>query len=237
MERRITIEEDHIYQEDYQIRMLQANHIEGFLDISGRGIDGKSCYDYDVSGKISMYVLYERNEIKLLDIKKFLSRVLDIIEETEKYLLNIHCILLSPEYIYYEDGEFYFCYYPPGKRSLWEDFHSLTEYFVRRADYKDQECVQMIFLLHKETMEENYSLEKIAAKCLKEAEEEPLKEEEHISTEREKREMVWDAVEEMEAAVPGETENMWGSVKRLLGRRKKPKWGDWDGLYIEEEEL
>ena len=32
----------------------------------------------------------------------------------------------------------------------------------------------MIFLLHKETMEENYSLEKVAAKCLREKEEENL---------------------------------------------------------------
>ena len=36
---------------------------------------------------------------------------------------------------------------------------------------------------------------------------------------------------------PIQTENMWTPVKRLLNRRKKPKWGDWDGLYIEEEEL
>ena len=34
-----------------------------------------------------------------------------------------------------------------------------------------------------------------------------------------------------------ETENMWTPVKRFLNRRKKPKWGDWDGLYIEEEEI
>jgi len=26
-------------------------------------------------------------------------------------------------------------------------------------------------------------------------------------------------------------------MKRFLHRRRKPKWGDWDGLYIEEEDL
>ncbi len=29
----------------------------------------------------------------------------------------------------------------------------------------------------------------------------------------------------------------WTPVKHLLGKRRKPKWGDWDGLHIEEEEL
>lgn len=236
MERKITIEEDRIYQEDYQMRMLRANCIKGFLAVNGRGMDGKSYYDYDVSGKVPINMLYERNEIKAQDIKMFLLNVLDIIAEAERYLLNIHCILLSPEYIYYEDGGFYFCYYPPGKGSLWEDFHRLTEYFVRRADYKDQECVQMIFLLHKETMEENYSLEKVAAKCLREKEEEPSGKE-YISDGCEEGEIGQEDEEETESSVIEDTDGMWASVKRLLGRRRKPKWGDWDGLYIEEEEL
>ncbi len=236
MERKITIEEDYIYQEDYQIRMLRANRIEGFLDISGRGMDGKSYYDYDVSGKVSINTLYERNEIQSCDIKRFLLSVLDILQETEKYLLNIQCILLDPEYIYYENGGFYFCYYPPGKRNLWEDFHRLTEYFVRRADYKDQECVQMVFLLHKETMEENYSLEKVAAKCLREKEEEDS-EEERLSDGCEEGEIGQEDEEETGGSAIEETDGVWASVKRLLGRRRKPKWGDWDGLYIEEEDL
>ena len=31
MERKITIEEHTLYQEDYQIRMLKANSLDGFL--------------------------------------------------------------------------------------------------------------------------------------------------------------------------------------------------------------
>lgn len=63
MERRITVEEASIYEEDYQMRMLEANDIEGILKVRGRGMNGNSCYDYDVSGKISMKALYERNEV------------------------------------------------------------------------------------------------------------------------------------------------------------------------------
>lgn len=255
MERKITIEEEEIYQEDYQMRMLQANHIEGFLTVKGRGADGKSYYDYDVSGKTSVKALYEKNEMNGEDIRRFLQRLVFVLGETRKYLLDIHHILLNPEYIYYEEGEYYFCYYPPGGKNLWEDFHTLTEYFVKRADYKDSACVQMVFLLHKETMEENYSLEKLVTQCLRQEEElsgtdgdeqdsmRTAEEEEENGIkgiegiEYDKTEHDWITEQELGSRVMRETDNMWTPVKRFLNRHKKPKWGDWDGLYIEEEEL
>lgn len=241
MERKITIEEAEIYREDYQMRILQANNIEGFLPVKGRGADGNSYYDYDVSGKISVKALYERNPVSGGDIRIFLKRFLQVLEEAEKYLLNIHCVLLKPEYIYYEEGQFYFCYYPPGSGNLWESFHSLTEYLVKQADYKDQECVRLVFLLHKETMEENYSLEKLVGACLKEEEqdsgEENINAEYEMDYEYDKSEHDWITEQEMGSAIMRETENMWTPVKRFLNRRRKAKWGEWDGLYIEGEEL
>ena len=64
-----------------------------------------------------------------------------------------------------------------------EDIHELTEYFVKKADYKEKECVRLVFLLHKETMEENYSLDKIIEECFVEESEE--KEEVHAEDEEE----------------------------------------------------
>ena len=107
MERKITIEETAVYHEDYQMRMLQVNEIEGILPVKGRGIDGASFYDYNVSGKVSMQAMYERTKISGEDLKLFLRQLLAVIREIENYLLNIHCILLEPEFIFYEDNRFY----------------------------------------------------------------------------------------------------------------------------------
>ena len=145
MERKITIEEHVLYKEDYQMKMLKANSPEGFLHVGGRGVNGSSYYDYDVSGKVSMQA--------------------NVLKEAERYLLDIHCILMDPEYIFYEEGRYYFCYYPLAKQDIWEKFHILTEYMVKVADYQEEECVRLAFLLHKETMEDNYSLEKLIAAC------------------------------------------------------------------------
>lgn len=243
MERKITIEEKTLYREDYQIRMLRANNLEGILKMGGRGINESSCYDYDVSGKVSMKAMFERCKISAEDIKIFLRDLKMTVKEVETFLLNVHCVLLSPEYIFYEEGRYFFCYYPLAKQDLWEEFHGLTEYFVKQADYQDQECVEMVFLLHKKTMEENYSLEKLAAECLQKPADVQEEEEEQAAGREaglegyEYPEHDWLGEQAGRCAVVRETGNFWTPVKQLLKKRKKPKWGDWDGLHIEEEEL
>ena len=42
MERKITIQEEALYKEDYQIRMLKANNLNGILKMGGRGINENS---------------------------------------------------------------------------------------------------------------------------------------------------------------------------------------------------
>lgn len=240
MERRITIEESVLYKEDYQIRMLSGNQVEGLLPVKGRGMNGSSFYDYDVSGKISVKAMYERSKISSKDIKIFLSDLRKTITSVENHLLNKHRILLKPEYIFYEKGKYYFCYYPLAEEDFWGEFHVLTEYFVKKADYEDKECVKITFLLHKETMEDNYSLEKLVDECLR-VEEEPVK---SIDEEPEVPQITYDTTEHdwikeqhLGSSILRETDNMWTPVKRFLNKHKKTKWGEWDGLYVEEEEF
>ncbi len=248
MERKITIEEHVIYKEDYQMKMLKANSLEGFLKVGGRGMNGSSYYDYDVSGKLSLKAMYARAKLQTEDIRLLMTQLGNVIRETEKYLLDKNCILLEPEYIFFEEGRFYFCYYPPAKQDIWEAFHLLTEYLVKVADYQQQECVRFVFFLHKETMEENYSLEKLIGECQTEEPEESgqpdmpeelckEKKEEESSCRYDTREHDWISEQEMGSSIMRETDNLWTPVKRFLNKHKKAKWGEWDGLHIEEEEL
>lgn len=237
MERRITIEESVLYKEDYQMRMLSGNQIEGLLQVKGRGMNGSSFYDYDVSGKISIKAMYERSKISSKDIKIFLSNLRETISDVENHLLNIHRILLKPEYIFYEKGRYYFCYYPLSQEDFWREFHVLTEYFVKKADYEDKECVKVTFLLHKETMEDNYSLEKLTDECLKIEEKNIVEEPEVPKITYDTVEHDWIKEQHMGSSILRETDNMWTPVKRFLSKHKKTKWGEWDGLYVEEEEF
>ena len=135
--------------------------------------------------------------------------------------------------------------------------------FVQWTDYQDIPSVKTAFFLHKETMKENYSLKKIIKELEKmKAEEEQIEitgtekkesegrryepEEENgrqeelwqqRTVEYDREEHDWIARQEMGSKILKETDNLWNPVKRLLHRHKRPKWGDWDGVYIDEEEL
>ena len=71
------------------MKMLKANSPEGFLKVAGRGMNGSSYYDYDVSGKISMQAMYTRAKLKAEDIRQFMYQFGNVLKETGKYLLDV----------------------------------------------------------------------------------------------------------------------------------------------------
>lgn len=242
MERRISIREKGYYEEDYQMRMLRINPTEYLLRVMGRGIDDSSCYEYEVSGKVSMSAMFERGNMRGRDVELLMDSIREAIRETERHLLNIHCLLLQPEYIFYEEKKFYFCYFPPSKENIWEGIHRLTEYLVKHIDYDDPAGVEGVFFLHKKTMEENYSLEKISReyKTLLSGRLREQKEAMVAGTEEKEKETEtvcwekWEEEGEMEPTLIREAKQFWEPVKNLLKRRKKKKWGDWEGFSREE---
>ena len=251
----LRIEQEEPYREDYQIRMLKENQIPGILKMHGQGMDDKTYYEYEISGKVSLKNRFQKKKITAEEMKLFLEQVLNAISGVTCHLLNVNCLLMDPEYIFWEEGHYYFCYLPKCEDDIWVSFHKLMDSFVQWTDYQDIPSVQMAFLLHKETMEENYSLKKIMDKMIqmeesedekspKEAE--PVQECEE-NTQRESssaydvadnmEEQDWITRQEMGSKILRETDNMWTPVKRFLQKHKKPKWGDWDGLSIDEEDF
>lgn len=226
----LALEVDGVYQEDYQMKMLAHNQIKELVEVQGRGADDVSIYEYDVSGKKTLESVYKNQKIKTKDIKKFLIQFCDMLETIKIHLLDERCLLLSEQHIFYEKERFYFCYFPPGDKHIQEAFHMLTEFFVKQTDYEDTESVQIAFTLHKETMEENYSLKKILEQLEKDKkEEEPkivLQEELFLPEKR-----------NYEENILKEEHDFWLPVKEFLNKHKKPKWGDWRDLYIEEEKF
>ncbi len=150
-----------LYEEDYQMKMMQANRIEGLLAAAGQGVDGKSQYFYEISGKTSLRSLYEKLEISGDELETLLSQILRTVHNVRKYLLDAGKILLDPEYIFFEDGKYEFCYLPVKETDLCKEFHKLTEYFVSRVSHRDKKGIRIAYQLHKATMEENYNLEKM----------------------------------------------------------------------------
>ena len=84
-------------------------------------------------------------------------------------------------------------------------------------------------------MEENYSMEKLIKECFYQEEQPEKKEKKEVSYDTAEHD--WITEQEMGSSILRETDNMWTPVKHFLNKHKKHRWGDWDGLHIEEEEL
>lgn len=221
----LVIEGEEQGNEDYQIAMLQENKISGLIPMHVRYVDNRSDYFYNISGMQSLKDKYEKEKLVFSDMKRMIHSLLNTMQEAKKFMLDGEKILLEPEYIFFEKEKFFFSYYPSCEQNLKEEFHKLTEFFVREVDYKDKEGVHLAYTLHKATMEEHYSIEKIMEELGEEVELPRV----HYVERMEKP-------EEDNLAV-AEKPEFWEPVKRLLERKKKEKWGYWDEIYIEEEDL
>lgn len=213
----MVIEEDHAAN-DFQTQMLHFNQIPGLLNTTVKYINNNSHYYYDISGKTSLKTHFENKKLSGKQIKQLVETILYVTKDIEKYMLDGMGILLDPEDIYCEKEKYYFCYYPGQSENVKEEFHRLTEFFVREVDYKDREGVHMAYTLHKETMEENYSIENIMEQLMEENEA-------WCSSYSEKAE----ALTTSNIAI-AEKKELWEPIKKLLERTKKEKWGKWEGL-------
>lgn len=235
----LIIEEEERYEEDYQMRMIKENDIEGLLPVRGRGVDGRSQYSYDISGKVSARAMYEKAKLHKEDMLNLIHDLTQTVKAVRNYMLDINCILLDTDYIFYEDGKFYYCYYPMSQGSLCDEFHKLSEYFVSQVDYEEKEGVYMAYELHKATMDENYSLEKVIGRIEEETapkEEQPEEENEDIIIE-EKKYSDWMEEREMGVGIIREAKGMFSPVKNIIKRKRKAKWGEWDELLLDEDDL
>ena len=201
--------------------MLKENDIPGILKLDVRFIDNISHYYYDISGKTSFKTLHEKINLNLDDMKRLVSDLLKAIQNLKRYMLDGTCILLEPDYIFQNQEEYFFCYYPSGNPDIREAFHRLTEFFVREVNYQDEEGVHFAYTLHKATMEENYSIEEIMKKMVSE---------EETSEEAAEEMPPVDYVERMEKIdfednMVREKDDMWEPIRRFLERSKRRKWG------------
>ena len=197
--------------EDYQVAMLRENEIGGLLKTEVRYVDGVGHYYYDISGKTSLQQTYEREKLGYENIKRLIETLSQTIQNLSRYMLKGDCLLLDPEHIFCEKEQFLFCYFPQNEKELKTAFHELTEYFVREVDYRDEKGIHLAYVMHKATMEENYSIRQIMEDFLEERREK--REEERTEEVSFKQYLPAPAVEEAKVE---EKKNLWEPVKKFF---------------------
>jgi len=215
----LILEEDKIYKEEYQLRMILENEIKGLLKMQGRGIEGKSCFFYDIAGKESLKKYYKKKTISKEEIMQFLKSLQRVMDNLYEHMLDVSSLILKPEYIFWQEGEIYFCFCPYEKCNIHKDFHGFTEFLVSQIDYEDRESIWLAYELHKRTMKSGYDLNQLIEEMLSKAQEKNQPEEEEK----------WEQQKVCEEVV---FDSYLPTTKK---KRKRGKWGNWDAFMMEKE--
>lgn len=208
--------------EDYQAEMLRENEIPGILKTDVRYVDNQMKYYYDISGKTSFKMVHKKVNLSFQDMKRLVDDLLLTIQNLQKYMLDGNSLLLEPEFIFCDKENFYFCYYPFNKRDAREEFHKLTEFFVREVNYKDEEGVRFAYTLHKSTMEENYSIEEIMKQFAPKYEE--ISRDMMVVSVPDYRVQIEEA--DAEESRIEEKDDIWQPIRKFWNRAKQKYWGE-----------
>lgn len=248
MRSKLIIEYPDYYEEDYQMPMLRANSFRYLLKTQWDGIGNVTRFSYDISGRVSLQSMYEKQKISYAELREFLRQFLEMTEELKKYMLRPEHLWLQPEHIFQNEGQYQFCYVPVIHLSLQEQFHRLTEFFVSQIDYEDMECVFLAHKLNRETMAEQFDIMTILKQYELEASERETEKTEEKEKEREKKERMEKVLEnkaeepdlpEYSVCEKAEAIRERGKFGGFLGstvrRRKKKRWGKWQDLILESD--
>lgn len=155
--------EGQIFGNEYQVRMLSANHIEGLLKCNMKRMDGQAYFYYEVTSKQSLERSFERNPMGIEDISRLLLGVKNSFENVSSFLLNPDNIVMDPEYIYLdiEKNDVYLCYLPSYEGTVAESFRGLSEYILKKLDHNDSRAVAVGYDIYRQTGQENYSITQV----------------------------------------------------------------------------
>ncbi len=149
---------EEVNSEDYDVRMMEQNQIQGFLPMQVRRLDG-SCYlYYEITSMQQVELVYGKRQLQSDDIRHIFSEVKDILESARKYLLRPGQILLDPQYMYMEmdAGRISICYLPVKESSF--SVLPLAEFILKKLKHEDAEAVSLGYDFYQKATQPNFSL-------------------------------------------------------------------------------
>ncbi len=239
----LEISDNVVYKEDYQQHMLKENEVLGLLKVTGRGVDNTCQYIYDITALDSLKQICAENTISKSLLEIILKQILCTIEETRKYMLNVNCILLNPEYIFIKNNTVRFCYYPIKQEELIISFRKLTEYIIQNIDYNCMEDIMFACKLHKETLDGSCSIDDVIHHNLELDKKEIIGNDIEVTNKKEigrdiyinnlKEDIFGNKDKEVKKTDKHKSKNKL--KKRFWQTEKKNPWGNWDGLINKED--
>ena len=157
----LMIDPEEIFCKGYELKMMEANSIEGLLPFHLKRLDNQNTYYYEITSKQPLSRLLECTTMGSEELYQLIAGIYHVLGRMEKYLLKESQILLEPEYIYIcpENFSVSLCLIPGRKGNFPDDMTALLQYLLGKADHKDKKCVVMAYGLYQESLKENYGID------------------------------------------------------------------------------
>ena len=175
----LTITAEEGTEPNYEIRMLAGNTIEGLLRFRIRKTDGRCQFCYEITSRQPLGRLLDTRTLGAEQIRNLLLGIAKTLAEMENYLLEEGRIWLDPEFIYVDPETFRpaLCLVPGREGDFPREFSGFLQYLLGKVDHQDKEAVILAYGLYRESLKDNYGLERLLPSLLRElAPEEPEKE-------------------------------------------------------------
>lgn len=147
--------------ETFEERMIQYARPKGILPMVKS--EQKDKYEYEITGRKTLAVTFERVPMNAEQVEKVLDGILDVLEDGREYLLSEHNFILNPEHIYLRIPEYevMLCYYPEYEIPFAEQLGKLFEMLLNRVDYREEKAISMVYALYMQLQEPDMTLERI----------------------------------------------------------------------------
>lgn len=146
---------------NYQVKMLLNNTINGLLPFELRACNDDIKLYYTITSKQPLNVLLLKQSIDYNQIMNLLNSLFNTIKNSSKYMLSSECFVINLDYIYVQPVSFYthLCYVPDIKQtiSITEQLKLLIEYLMSKVDKKDKDAIVLIHKLFSKTRELNFT--------------------------------------------------------------------------------
>lgn len=164
-------------EDDFSAQMMLENRIQGLLSFERRSFNGETKYYYDITGKRSLESHADKELLGEKDIRRLLQGLYCVIGELYSYFLETEGLLLRATYIYEEEEQMCFCYYPSdGTDSEEIAMVIFAEELLELIDHDDDEAVELTYRFYKSVKESGKGILHILEEVLVQEVENPQKE-------------------------------------------------------------
>ena len=157
--------------ENYTLRMLSDNRIQGLLPFQDKMVNGEVKYYYDITSKQPLNRILEHRNMSGPELRTFMTELLFALKQMERFLLDEGQLVFQPEYIYVDPGTFQanFCLVPGLHREFAAEFCEISQYLLDHVNQSDGDAVVLAFSIFKECRKLNFGMDDIE-QCLRKTE-------------------------------------------------------------------